>query len=268
MSSPKARVVSVWSPTGSPGRTTVAASIAAEFAKSGSRTLLIDADSYSPSIEFQFGIEQSNAGIAAVARAAIQERLNLEEFNRLTVDFSFGKIELKILTGLSMPDRWQEVGFDGINAILEFAQQHFDAIVVDVAAPIELQVIHEKSLVQRNAMSVAALRAATHIIAVCGSEAHEVHRFVWDYQQLKSLDLTGEISVLVNRLRTNTFGRGAAKQIGETIKRLTGCQVAEFIDFDQAAADRAKQDGVPLVLAGRNSSARAQISKFVLTKLG
>lgn len=228
---------------------------------------MIDADSYAPSIEFQFGIEQSHAGLAAMARAVIQERLTEESFNQLAVDFEYGKIALKIITGLSMPDRWQEVGFDGIHAIVEFAQQNFDCVVIDVAAPIELQIIHEKSLVQRNSMTVAALRVATHIVAVCGAEATDVHRFVWDYQQLKSLELPGELQVLVNQLRTATLGRSAAKQIQDTIQRLTGCQVQDFIDFDQAAADRAKQDGVPLVLAGRNSSARAVLGKFVLTKL-
>ncbi|MFM2321760.1 MAG: hypothetical protein RL612_907 [Actinomycetota bacterium] len=268
MSSQKVRVITVWSPNGSPGRTTIAAGIAAELAKAGNRTLMIDADSYAPGIEFHFGIDQSHAGIAAVARAAIQERLTEETFNKLAVDFSFGKIDLKIITGLSMPDRWQEVGFDGINAILEFVEQYFDCIVLDVAAPVELQVIHEKSLVQRNSMTVAALKAATHVVAICGAEANAVHRFVWDYQQLKSLELPGELQVLVNQLRTAALGRSAAKQISDTIQRLTGCQVAEFIDFDQAAADRAKLDGVPIVLAGRNSSARAQLSKFVLTKLG
>ncbi len=268
VSFPKARVVTVWSPSGSPGRTTVAACIAGEFAKQGSRTLVIDADSYAPSIEFQFGIEQSHAGIAALARAAIQERLNFEYFEKQSVDFSHGKTELKIVTGISMPDRWQEVGFDGINSILDFAEQHFDCIVIDVASSIELQIIHEKSLVQRNSMTVAALKRATHIVALCGADASDVHRFVWEYQQLKSLELPGELHVVVNQLRTASLGRTAAKQISDTIQRLTGCQVAEFIDFDQAAADRAKSDGVPITFAGRNSSARAQISKFVVTKLG
>ena len=268
MSSPKFRVISVWSPNGAPGRTTIAASIAVELAKARNRTLVIDADSYAPSLEFQFGIEQSHAGIAALARAAIQERLDQATFSKLAIDFSYGKIDLKVITGLSMPDRWQEVGFDGIQAILEFATQHFDCVVFDVAAPLELQIVHEKSLVQRNSMTIAALKAATQIIAVCGAEATDVNRFVWDYQQLKSLELPGELHVLVNQLRTATLGRTAAKQIGETIQRLTGCQVAEFVDFDQSAADRAKLDGVPLALAGRNSSARAQLGKFVLTKLG
>lgn len=267
MSSLKSKVVTVWSPAGAPGRTTVAASLAVEFAKQGSRTLIIDADSYGPSIEFQFGIAQSHSGIAAVARLATQERLSLEAFNQLAVDFAFGKIELKIVTGLSMPDRWQEVGFDGISAILEFAREHFDCVVIDVASPIELPIIHERSLVQRNSMTVAALKEATQVVAICGAEATDVHRFVWEYQQLKSLELHGELHVLVNRLRTATLGRSAAKQIADTIQRLTGCQVDEFIDFDQAAADRAKLDGVPLVLAGRNSSARAGLGKFVLTKL-
>ncbi|MEY4320604.1 MAG: hypothetical protein RLZZ471_545 [Actinomycetota bacterium] len=268
MSSPKSRVITVWSPAGSPGRTTIAASVAAELAKQGNRTLVIDADSYAPSIEFQFGIEQSHSGIASICRAANQERLDQSTFNKMLVDFSFGKIDLKIITGLSMPDRWQEVGFNGMAAVLEFAQGYFDCIVVDVASPIELQIIHEKSLVQRNSMTVAALKAATHIIAVCGGEDSDVHRFVWEYQQLRSLELSGELQVLVNQLRTASLGRSAARQIADTIHRLTGCQVQDFIDFDQAAADRARADGVPLVLAGRNSSARAQISKFVLTKLG
>ena len=134
MSFPKAKVVTVWSPSGSPGRTTIAACIASELAKQGHRTLIIDADSYAPSIEFQFGIEQSHAGIAAVARFAIQERLDLDLFQKHTVDFSHGKVELKILTGLSIPDRWQEVGFDGINAILDFAEEHFCLLYISDAA--------------------------------------------------------------------------------------------------------------------------------------
>jgi MinD-like ATPase involved in chromosome partitioning or flagellar assembly len=267
VSFPKAKVFTVWSPHGSPGRTTIAACVATELAKQGSRTLIIDADSYAPSIEFQFGIAQSHAGIASIARAAIQERLTEELFNKYSVEFSHGKVELNIITGLSMPDRWQEVGFDGISSIIEYAEQHFDCIVIDIAPAIELQVIHEKSLVQRNSMSIAALKAATHIVAVCGTEASDVHRFVWDYQQLKSLELPGELHLLVNQIRTATMGRSAAKQIADTIERLSGCQVAEFIDFDQSAADRAKQDVVPITLAGRNSSARAQLNKFVLTKL-
>jgi MinD-like ATPase involved in chromosome partitioning or flagellar assembly len=261
VSFPKAKVVTVWSPHGSPGRTTIAACIASEFAKQGNRTLIIDADSYAPSIEFQFGIDQAHAGIAAIARAALQERLDLELFNKHAIDFSHGKVDMKIITGLSMPDRWQEVGFDGIKAIVEFAEEHFDCIVIDIAPAIELQVIHENSLVQRNSMSIAALKAATHIVAISGAEPSDVHRFVWEYQQLKSLDLPGDLHLVVNQLRSSS------KQIRDTIDRLTGCQVTDFIDFDQSAADRAKQDGVPITLAGRNSSARAQISKFVLTRL-
>ena len=268
MSSPKASVVSVWSPSGAPGRTTIAASIACEFARSGHRVLVIDSDSYAPGIEFQFGIEQSHGGIAAIARAATQERLDHELLQRQTLEFEFGKINLRIITGLSMPDRWQEVGFDGINAILEVARNHFDRIVIDTAAPLELQVIHEHSLVQRNSMTVAALRASDQIVALSGAEAIDVHRFVWAYQQLKSLELPGDLHVLVNKLSTASLGRSAANQIAETIQRLTGCRVDAFVDADPAAAERARIDGVPLVLAGRNSPARAQIGKFVLTKLG
>jgi MinD-like ATPase involved in chromosome partitioning or flagellar assembly len=263
----KAKVIAVWSPNGAPGRTTVAASIAIEFAKSGNRVLALDADSYAPTLQFQFGIDQNHSGIAAAARAAHQERLTETELNRLALDFEFGKLSLKIITGLSMPDRWQEVGYEGIQQIVAEAEKHFDVIVLDLAAPLEQQVIHELSLVQRNSMTISALRTATHIVAVCGAEVTDVHRFVWDYQQLKSLELSGELQVLVNKLR-HQHGRNSDKQIAETIHRLTGCQVSEFLAHDQALADRAKAEGVPLVLAGRNSSIRAGLSKFVLTRLG
>ena len=229
--------------------------------------LAIDADSYAPSLQFQFGVDQNHSGIAAVSRAAIQERLTESELNRLALDFEFGKINLKLITGLSMPDRWQEVGFDGIRLIIAEAAKHFDVIVLDLAPPLEQQVIHELSLVQRNSMTISALKIATHVVAICGAEVTDVHRFVWDYQQLKSLELEGELCLLVNQLRQQ-HGRSSAKQIAETIHRLTGCQVTEFLSHDQALADRAKAEGVPLVLAGRNSSIRAGLSKFVLTRLG
>lgn len=263
MSSPKtkAQVIAVWSAPGSPGRTTITASIAVEKAKSGARVLVIDADSYAPSIEFQFGIEQAQSGIASTARMAIQEKLTEQQFEKQCVDFYFGKLQIKVLTGLSMPDRWQEVGFDGINAITEFSCQYFDCIIFDIAPPLSADLINQHSLVQRNSMTIAALQSATNIVAVCGARPLDVHRFVWDYQQLRELKLKAKLSVLVNQVESNS------RQIEQTINRLTGCQVEAFIDHEPNVAKRAMQEGVPINLASRNSSFRTQIAKYVLTKL-
>lgn len=257
-----AQIISVWSAAGSPGRTTIAAAVAAEKAKTGCRVLVLDADSYAPSIEFQFGIEQAHAGIASIARLAIQGRLTEEQLDNLSVDFQFGKINLKIITGLSMPDRWQEVGFDGMKALIDFAAQYFDCIVIDIASPLDQDLINQHSLVQRNSMTIAALKQSTQVIAICAAEALDVHRFVWEYQLLNELKLDAETHVLINQ------STGQHRQVAQTIVRLTGAQPEAYIDFDPSAAARAKQDGVPINLAGRNSSPRTQLAKFVLTKLG
>ena len=106
MLSPK--VIAVWGSAGS-GKTTLAVNIAFEMSSMDLRVLIIDADSYRPSIAACLGLTEPGPGITALLRLARTSRLSIEELNRLTEEIQFGKKSLRVLTGLNAPSRWPEL---------------------------------------------------------------------------------------------------------------------------------------------------------------
>ena len=76
------RVVAVWGPTGAPGRTTIAVTLATELAALGIPTVLVDADTYGGSVAALSFLDEA-PGIAAATRAADQGTLDLPTLARL-----------------------------------------------------------------------------------------------------------------------------------------------------------------------------------------
>ncbi|HWU23008.1 MAG TPA: hypothetical protein VN088_15840, partial [Nocardioides sp.] len=64
------RVIAVWGPTGAPGRTTVAVGLAAQLARRGLSTVLIDADPYGGAVAQHLGVLDEVSGLLAAARLA------------------------------------------------------------------------------------------------------------------------------------------------------------------------------------------------------
>ncbi|MGZ4662910.1 MAG: chromosome partitioning protein, partial [Arthrobacter sp.] len=77
------RIIAVWGPAGSPGRTLVAANIAGELAASGKSVLLVDADSYGASVAGTLGLLDESAGLAQACRLADQGQLSPEALLRV-----------------------------------------------------------------------------------------------------------------------------------------------------------------------------------------
>ena len=84
----KAKLISIWSASGSPGRTTIALALAAELAESGKNVFLLDADTYAPSLDLLLGLVDHPAGLAAACRLVGQERFDYEQLQRLSTRVS------------------------------------------------------------------------------------------------------------------------------------------------------------------------------------
>ena len=76
-------VLAVWGPTGAPGRTTVAATLADELARLGSASLLVDADVYGGVVAAMLGLLDESPGFAAACRQAAASRLGPETLAEL-----------------------------------------------------------------------------------------------------------------------------------------------------------------------------------------
>ena len=262
-----AELISVWSPIGSPGKSTIALSIAAELAESGKKVFLLDADTWSPSLDLQLGLTDHPAGLAAACRLVAQERFDLEQLNRLSTELRIGVGSLTVMTGLSSQSRWPEVSSEKLDDLLMVASKEFDFVVLDVASPIDGGLFWLTSPVERNAVSRWAVTYSDKVIAICGADPISVARFLNSAAELSELNPKGQVFNLVNRLRTSVLGASAKQQIIQTLSRMGQLEVSGFIPDDPAAADAALKDSVPIALGKRSSQSRLAIALFTRTQL-
>ncbi|HEX7105466.1 MAG TPA: hypothetical protein VF218_05835, partial [Acidothermaceae bacterium] len=100
------RLVAVWGPTGAPGRTTIAVTIATEAARLGVDTLLTDADVYGGVVAQALGLLDESPGLAAAVRQANAGSLDVVALAKLARVVS---PQLRVLTGVARADRWPEL---------------------------------------------------------------------------------------------------------------------------------------------------------------
>lgn len=256
-----------WSAHGSVGRTSLLAAIACELAKQGKTVLIIDADTYAPCMVQNFGFDQNFAGLSTAMRALDQGRLNDEAFDRLLLDYELQKVSIKLLAGLTMVDRWPEIGFEKMRELIDFARSKFDFVLADIAASIETKVVDTRMQSERNSAALGALSIADQVIAICQADVIGINRFVWAMHSLRALGLEADIRVLVNRLNQSSGGRRVAAEVANSLKTLAEVEVDGFIEEDASVFAKALADGLPMPLVGRNSSAKQAIRTFTLTHL-
>ncbi|MFM1984189.1 MAG: hypothetical protein RL723_624 [Actinomycetota bacterium] len=263
----RGKLLTIWSPAGSPGRTTVACCIATELTNSGKSVLMVDADTYAPSLDVYLGLNDHPAGIAAACRLISQDRFDISQLRRLSVDLQTQSGSLTVMTGLSSSARWPEVSGQQIDNLVAVARHHFDFVLLDTAANLEAEIGLPQFAVQRNSVARWAVSNAEFVIAVCGSDPVSIARYLEASVSLSELKPIGQLLTLVNRLRTSVLGSSAKQQILETLSRLGQIQVSGFIPDDQPAADAAIKGAVPMVLAKRSSQVKQAISLFTKVQI-
>ena len=259
------QVISVWSAAGSVGRTSMTASLACELAKFGKSVLVIDADVYAPSLAQHFGFDQHYSGISAAIRLQDQQRLSDESFDQLLLEFQQPKNTLKVLAGLTMTNRWPEIGFEKIRLLLEYAATRFDFVFVDVASNIETGVVDGRLLSERNSTTIGSLSCANKIVAITTADSVGLNRFVWAMHALRELKLDENVLTIVNRFSQS--GRKHTAEVASTIRQFAEVEIAGFVDEDAPLFSRALVDGVPASMVGRNSAAKQAIAQFALSQL-
>jgi MinD-like ATPase involved in chromosome partitioning or flagellar assembly len=261
------QVVTVWSAAGSPGRSCLVAAFACELAKTGKRILVIDADVHAPSLIQVFGFDQNYSGLSAAIRMQLQGTLDSEAFEQLLLDFEMPRHRLKLLAGLTMVNRWPEIGFENLRDLLNFARGLFDFVLVDVGSSLETSLVDSRMMSERNSATLAALSVADHVVAVTTADVIGLNRFIWASGQLRELKLEGKLHIIVNRLNQDVLGKKASGEVAQTIRQFVEHEVAIFIEEDAGLFARALRDGVPINLVGKNSSVKQAVAQFVLSNL-
>ncbi|MCI9889660.1 P-loop NTPase [Micrococcales bacterium 31B] len=190
----RAGVLTVWGPVGSPGRSTLAVNLAVELASDLS-VILIDADTYGPSLAQLLGASSDSSGLALAARAASSGTLDGDALNRLAIHASPG---LRLISGLPRPERWIDVRRPAYEALLQTLKRMCDLIIIDAGFAFD-----GDSLVgltpQRNGVAQASLTAADVILAVTTDEPVVLTRFIRDMESLRQTWGETDQHIAINR---------------------------------------------------------------------
>ncbi len=228
-----ARTIAVWGPNGAPGRSTVAASLAAAFAHEGHDTVLIDADTYGGSIAQMLALLDEVSGLMAACRAANQGRVDEVAEHLLEVE-----PRLRLLSGIQRADMWPQVRPGALELVLRRVQSDADLVVVDCAASIEPG--DSTSGTGRNQVARHMLLSADVVLLVGRADPVGLARLVRALHDVT--DLVAELpTVVVNQMRPSLgWSEG---EVADTLTRLTGVAPARFVPADGPALDLAVMRG-------------------------
>ncbi|MCY7326095.1 MAG: regulator [Microbacteriaceae bacterium] len=263
------RVIAVWGPAGSPGRTTIAIAVAAELAAAGASVALADVDTHSGSIAPALGLLDEAPGFAAACRLAGANSLSRAELERIGERYLSGHGSFWVLTGIGRPSRWPELSGDRVAATLRECRNWVDYTVVDTGASLENdeEISSDLFAPRRNAATIAALREADDVIAVGSADPVGLSRFLRAHVDLVETLLTDRVTVVMNRVRPGAIGPNPAAQVAQALLRFGGISAPVIVPNDQPALDAAVLTGRSLRDISMRSPARVAIGRFVAARL-
>jgi Mrp family chromosome partitioning ATPase len=255
------RLIAVWGPAGSPGRTTVAVTLAAELAALGESTLLVDADTYAASIAQTVGVLDEAPGLAAACRSASAGTLDATVLARLAPQLA---PHLRILTGVSRSSRWPEISGSALTALWPVARQVAAWTVVDCGFCLERdeELSYDTSAPRRNAATLVTLEQADVVLAVGAADPVGLQRLVRGLSELSDVVPTASPHVVVTKVRASAVGAGPARRITDALGRYAGISSAVMVPDDRAACDAALLAGRTLTEAARSSPARRAVAEL------
>jgi len=203
---PAAPIVTVWGPHGAPGRSTIALGLAEQWASSGERVCLIDADTIAPSLDRMIGMTEDVSGLLIAARYADQGALDQRSLASACRRLSDS---LWLMTGIGTPDRWTQARPSALDRVWKECSAHFDRVVIDVGPLLRTEEIDDPFHgigMQRDAATLSALRSSSAVVAVTRPDAIGATRLVEDLAQFPLLAPATPIDVVVNRVPRKLTG--------------------------------------------------------------
>jgi MinD-like ATPase involved in chromosome partitioning or flagellar assembly len=249
------RVVGVWGPAGAPGRTSVAIAVADEAARSGVSVLLVDADTWAPSVTVLLGVVDDGAGLASACRRALGGGLDVIALAALSRQVRPG---FRVLPGIPRSGRWNEVRGAAMSEVLRVARSLVDLVVVDCGFSLEAdeELVFDTEAPRRNGATFAVLEGADVVVAVGLADPVGLVRLVSGLQDLADVAPGVERRVLVTRLRESLVGRRGSAAVADALHVHAGVDAVWCVPDDRSAYDAALRAGRTLADVSPSSPAR------------
>ena len=260
------QVIAVWGPAGSPGRTMLAANMAAELAAEGRSVLLVDADSYGASVASMLGLLDEAAGLAQACRMADQGLLDAEALLRIAAPVATRTGTFRVQTGITRADRWTELRAAALSHVLDRARQIAEVTVIDTGFCLESdeELSFDTMAPRRNAATLRSLELADTVFAVGAADSIGVPRLVRGLAELESAVPHASPRVVLNKVREAAVGRSPERQLRDAWERYgPAAPLSAFLPADPVSADAALLSGSLLLEAAPDSPLRRGIAALV-----
>lgn len=242
-------VVTVWGPTGAPGRTTLVVGLAAELARRDRDPLVVDVDPWGGAVAQHLGVLDEVSGVLAAARLAGGGRLP-ERFGSLQRRVG----GLRVLTGLPRADRWTEVRAGAVEEIVALGRGQ-GPVLLDAGFCLEEDPAADYAgRPGRTATTLAAVAEADLLLAVGTADPVGLSRLARGLGELQDRSAGQPVHVVVNRWRTRLGWR--ERDVADLLR---GFDVAglHFLPDDPRASERALLTGRTLAELGDSALAEA-----------
>jgi MinD-like ATPase involved in chromosome partitioning or flagellar assembly len=260
-------LVAVWGPTGAPGRTTIAVTIATEAARLGVDTLLTDADVYGGVVAQALGLLDESPGLAAAVRQANAGSLDVVALAKLARVVS---PQLRVLTGVARADRWPELRPAALTSVYTLSRRLAALTVVDCGFCLEQdeELSYDTTAPRRNGATLTTLAQADRVVAVGTADPIGLQRLVRGLTELSAALPDRRPHVVVNRLRGGPINGEPRSQIAQALSRYAGVENITFVPHDQAGFDQAIASGRSIGEIAPDSAARQAILPLVAQLAG
>jgi MinD-like ATPase involved in chromosome partitioning or flagellar assembly len=254
-------VIAVWGPTGAPGRTTVAVTLADELADLGLATLLVDGDVYGGTIAAVLGLLDESPGLAAACRQAAGQRLDPAALAALC--WQLGP-RLRVLTGIPLASRWPELRPTAIGPVLAAGRGLADFTVVDCGFCLETdeELSFDTLAPRRNGATLAVLDDADLVVVVGAADPIGMQRLVRALAELRDAEIAAPLWVVLNRVRDGAVPGDVRAELTGALERFAGRSPAALLPADPRALDAALATGRLLREASPGSPLRHAIAEL------
>ena len=255
------RLITVWGPTGAPGRTSVAIALADESARSGVPALLVDADTHGGSVAAHLGLLDDVSGIVVACRQADAGTLDATTLAGAarTID---GR--LRVLTGITSARRWAELRPAALSRLWDACRATPGITIVDAGFGLECdeELLHDTRSPRRHAATLTALTAADAVVAVGSADPVGIDRLLIGLEDLQRVVPDTPVRVVVTRVRRSVLGGDPEGQVREALRRHAGITDLTCVPDDRAAYDACLREGRTLAESAPRSPARGVLREF------
>lgn len=233
--------IAVWGPTGAPGRTTVATSVASLMAGRGLRVVLIDGDARSGAIAPALGLLDEVPGFIASCRLAGRDQLTADDLRRLAHRYEQGAGVVDVLTGTTSGRHYPEVTPDTVTGVVEMAKRIWEVVIVDTGSDLSSE---GRDHLAAEVVATTCLRVCDEAIALCQATPVGVARLARVIQDAIARRAGKPFPVVLNGVDTARRALSDEATLREALRRFADVFTVQILAWDPGACRKADMLGV------------------------